>query len=124
MLRARFGLFAATLACVLWINLSARAATRTEPPRQPGPIQWGQVRLTTTGSCEASIPGSRDWTASGSCVIEFATGVETSSSAFLFSSPETLTGLTHVQVDRMGRTVRLTIQGREPQVLDFTLIHG
>jgi hypothetical protein len=71
----------------------------------------------------ASIAGSRDWTASGSCVIDFAPGVNTTTSAFLVSSPDTLGTGTRVKVERQGHQAIITVQGGSITSLDFALIH-
>jgi hypothetical protein len=111
------------LAVATGLTVTAHAGARTPLPPQPPPIQWGQVRMTDDGVCIASIAGSRDWNASGSCVIDFAAGVNTTTSAFLVSSPDTLGTATHVKVERNGHTATISVQGGHINTLDFALIH-
>jgi hypothetical protein len=105
------------------LGFTAHAGARTPLPPQPAPIQWGQVRMTDGGACVASIAGSRDWTASGSCTLDFPAGVNTATSAFLVSSPDTLGTATHVKVERKGHTATIAIEGVRVTTLDFALIH-
>jgi hypothetical protein len=105
------------------LAVTAHAGARTPLPPQPAPIQWGQVKMTDDGVCVASIVGSRDWSASGSCVIDFAAGVNTTTSAFLVSSPDTLGTSTKVKVERSGHTATISVQGGHISALDFALIH-
>ncbi|HKC13831.1 MAG TPA: hypothetical protein VKI41_17535 [Vicinamibacteria bacterium] len=128
MITQRLSLFLAValtggLAVATGLAVTAHAGARTPLPPQPAPIQWGQVRMTDDGVCAASIAGSRDWSASGSCVIDFAAGVNTTTSAFLVSSPDTLGTSTHVKVERNGHTATISVQGGHISTLDFALIH-
>jgi hypothetical protein len=111
------------IAVATGLGFTAYAGARTPMPPQPAPIQWGQVRMTDDGVCVASIAGSRDWSASGSCVIDFAAGVNTTTSAFLVSSPDTLGTSTRVKVERNGRMATISVQGGRISTLDFALIH-
>ncbi len=111
------------LAVATGLGFTTYAGARTPLPPPPAPIQWGQVRMTDEGACVASITGSRDWNASGSCVIDFAAGINTTTSAFLVSSPDTLGTSTHVKVERKGHTATISVQGGRITTLDFALIH-
>ena len=113
----------AGLAVATGLAVTAHAGARTPLPPQPAPIQWGQVKMTDDGVCVASIAGSRDWNASGSCIIDFTAGVNTTTSAFLVSSPDLLGTSTHVKVERSGHTATISVQGGHINTLDFALIH-